>query len=78
MRVINVDGQVWRFKVGRSHVEFQAPNGRKWVAACAAVIGCTESEWERGRWKGWAAVLPSNVADWIRSKLAVRRPSENT
>lgn len=76
MRVINVDGKVWRFKVGRSHVVFQAPNGRKSVAPCADVAGFTPTEWERGRWKGYAAVVPSNVADWIRGKLAMRRPIE--
>lgn len=68
MRLINVDGEYWWWYVGRSNVVAIGPNRQKLVAHCGQVNKVGTSNFERGQRKRTrdGAVLPSDVANWIR------------
>ena len=60
-RKITVNDQEYKYVIGRSYLKIRglpAVNLHRW----------TGLDIERGRWKGWFAITPQNVRDYIEGK----------
>lgn len=66
MRRIVVDGQTFKWKVGRSNISFVLPGGLRSYASFVEVTGVDWNEIERGQWKRYFKITPKQVADFIR------------
>lgn len=66
-RTINIDGRIWRWKVGRNNVVARAQdNDEKRVVDFSKLTGLDWYSIERGQWKGGFKITPGMVADWLQ------------
>jgi len=67
MRTVHIDGERWRYKVGRTCVVIKTPNNKRLNVSIVQVLGISWDAIERARWKhtNYANVTPSIVKRWI-------------
>lgn len=67
-RKLDIDGNEWRFKVGRSFLDIRSPDGRSFKPTVAKVKGVEPEAIERGRRWGtsYGMITPSDVVNWIK------------
>jgi hypothetical protein len=71
MRNITVNNQEWQFRIGKSNVLFQSPEGKKTAVGFDKVTGRSWYTIERGKHKGTTdgMVTPRHVASYIQKHL---------
>lgn len=70
-RTLVVDGQLWKWAVGRQGVVARSSAGVKLYAHISEVWGCTPDTVERARWKRYLHITPADIVDWIRRTSAI-------
>jgi len=63
-RNINIDGEIWRWKVGGSHVSIRGPNDGQTYAPWKDELTGVEDV-ERAEWKGNFHVTPAHIRGYI-------------
>jgi len=68
-RNITVDGDLYRWRVGRSYVQIRG-GGIRDTFTCGAVKGLTPDLFDRGKWKQTSdgMIMPSDVSRFIRGQ----------
>jgi len=67
-RKVDVDGEVWSCRLGRSHAVIVSPGGHKSVVDFSTLTGRSWDTLERGQWKGMrdGMVVPDHVRTYVR------------
>jgi hypothetical protein len=71
-RRLDVDGELWSFKIGKGAAVIVAPNGEKNVVSLTTLTGRSPDIIERGQWKGTrdGMVVPDHVRNYVRRHRA--------
>ncbi len=65
-RRIDVDGIVWRYHVGETHVVALTDHRKmRRVISFAELTGLSWDEVDRGKRKRWLAITPELIANWL-------------
>jgi len=64
-RRINVQGKLYQWKVGRGSVSVISEEGSKMHTSISKLMGLTEYEVEKGKWKRWLSITPADIKDYI-------------
>ena len=69
-RKIHLPSGIWEYYISRSHqIVIWSPSGEKHLADMHKLTGLTWDEIEKGAWKGWLRICPSDIRDYIKSEL---------
>lgn len=68
-RKIVVDGKTYFWFYKRSKIVIWSDDGVKHVYSDSDMTGMTSDNIERGKWKGWFSITPSDVAKWIKKEM---------
>lgn len=69
MRELNLNGQVFKYKVGKTYVNIVLPDGSRVHPTLSEVSGLSFDEVERGQHKRWFSVTPSMLKNYIENHL---------
>lgn len=71
MRNIYIDGQLWKWRVGRQAVVIRGPKGEKILEWCSDLLGLTPDAWEKMKYKRsrYAGITPATIEKRIRMGL---------
>jgi hypothetical protein len=68
IRLITIDGNKWKYVVGRCFVKIWPPNGKSKIVWCHTVKGVDPYVYERGQWKQTSdgMITPKDIENYIR------------
>jgi len=69
-RNINVDGEIWRWKVGSGSVSIRDPENKHHFVNFTTLTGIEDTE--RASWKGYLHIQPKHVRNYIDVHLRER------
>ena len=67
-RLIIVNKEEWRYKVGRQYTVCYSKSGERLCSHNANILGMSYYDYERMIYKRSGGVQPSNIENWIRNR----------
>jgi hypothetical protein len=69
MRKVHINNQIWHYSIGKQNVIIESPEEIQWVVAFDKLLNMKWSDIERGQWKRYFTIKPSNIKTYIESNL---------
>ncbi len=75
-RKLTLNDTTWQYVVGKSTVKFKPPSGKSFVVSSAKILGLSEDDYERARWKNrgeaWMGITPKMLVEYLTCNRHLR------
>ena len=74
-RKLHLPNGIWTYVIGKGSVNIRDPNGFRTNVDISTLTGWSDNDIERGKWKGYFKIKPSQVKEYIEKNLTIKMSS---